>query len=121
MAYTNYPLAVAGVNVSMVILTSGIRHVGGGSLGWFSWLQLTKLLPMERSFANHMGIGIMLFSRFISFSLLDKVLFDKVLMACIIHYFVFFPRMYRKQRKVFLVGVSGRIISSVIRLTMAFL
>ena len=120
MAYTNYPLVVAGVNVSVVILTSGIRHVGGGSLGWFSWFQLTKLLPMERSFANHMGIGIVLFSRFISFSLLDKVLFDKVLMACIIHSFVFFPRMYRKQRKVFLVGVSGRIISSVIRLTMSY-
>lgn len=120
MAYTSYPLAVAGANVSMVILTSGIRHVGGGSLGWSSWLQLTKLLPMERSFANHMGTGIMLFSRFISFSLLDRVLFDKVLMACIIHSFVFFPRMYRKQRKVLLVGVSGRIISSVIRLTMSY-
>ena len=119
-AYTNYPLAVAGVNVSMVILTFGIRHVGGGSLGWSSWVQLTKLLPMERSFANHMGTGIMLFSRLISFSLLDGVLFDKVLMACIIHSFVFFPRMYRKQRKVLLVGVSGRIISCVIRLTVSY-
>ena len=124
-AYIDYPLEVAGVNVSMVILTFGIRHVVGGSLGWSSWLQLTKLLPMEHSFANHMGTGIMLFSRFISFSLLDRVLFDKVLMACIIHSFVvvfffFFPRMYRKQRKALLVGVSGRLISSVIRLTMSY-
>lgn len=84
-AHTSSPLAVAGVKISMVILNSGIRHRGGGSLGWSPWFQLTELLLVEHSFINHRGIGVMLFSRFISSSPLDRVPFDRVLTACIIH------------------------------------
>ena len=98
-AHTSSPLAVAGVKISMVILTSGIRHRGGGSLGWSPWSQLTKLLPVERSFINHRGIGVMLFSRFISSSPLDRVPFDRVLMACIIHSCFFFKRCIENKEK----------------------
>lgn len=59
-AYTSSPLAIGGVKLSMVILTSGIRRHWGGSLGWSTRPWLTKLLPMEHSFTNQTGRDEML-------------------------------------------------------------
>lgn len=53
--------------------------------------QLTKALPVEHSFISQMGICVMFLFRFISPSLSGRVLFDRTLMAYIIHSF-FFPK-----------------------------